>query len=173
MINQENNKDRENLVRKFNIILSMKKVVVCSNYLCGIYNMSYDKLIKLPKDVRGKMAYIELRDKIVDDVKRFVTLTGPSSLYLIKRIGILIETYAKKKDKIDKLNLLIDIVKTIYPEVTDSEITFIRNSVEFLLQQKQIRAIPLLKFALNLFEELIKKSCPIFLELGPTLLSKI
>jgi len=94
-------------------------------------------------------------NEIVTEVKKIVHLTYPTCIELIEYIGTLIENLVIKRDAIDKKQIFIDILKIVFPSITDEEINISVQAIEYLLNTKAIKKIPLLKYALHLSRELI------------------
>ena len=110
-------------------------------------------LIKPDLDILLK----EKRDKILktiyDEVQKYTLkryFTNPTDPRLIRFIALLIENLVKKKHKINKLELLKDILILAYPTITEEEMTHDCQLVEDFLSNNQIKKYPVLKYALHL-----------------------
>jgi hypothetical protein len=59
-----------------------------------------------------------------------------------------------KNDGLDKLNILVQIFIRLF-NINEAEITFLKTSVEFLLNNKRIKKIKFIKKAYNFFKSII------------------
>ena len=103
------------------------------------------------------------RDKILqtifNEVNKYACkkmFTSPIDIRLVKFIGLLIENLVKPKHKIDKLGLFIEVLKLLYPTISADEVKHDIDLLEDLLKSKQIKKIPVLKYAIHLAYEFCK-----------------
>lgn len=78
----------------------------------------------------------------------------------IHYIGNLIESLVTKSEGINKLQLLISIIKNYKPEISDKDIEDIGKIIDYMLTIKAIKRIPILRRALSYSKELISKLLP-------------
>ena len=70
---------------------------------------------------------------------------------------VIIESIVDKNLQIDKMTLLKDILKVLFPNISDEELNFAENAVNYMLSQNLIKGIPILKKAMNYAYEILKK----------------
>jgi len=97
----------------------------------------------------------QILQQIVAEVKKISHLTFPTSIELIEYICNLIENLVAKKDSINKETLMIDILKSVFPSITDEEIASAKLLVQYLLNSGAIKKIPVLKYAIHLSKQLL------------------
>lgn len=63
------------------------------------------------------------------------------NLEFILLVCSLVEHLIVKKDKINKKELVVEVFKTLYPELTDDEKNKLENHIEFLWENKRIKKV--------------------------------
>jgi len=77
---------------------------------------------------------------IVEDLKKNPILSK-NDVASVSRACQLIENMVKKKDKIDKLELVISIFSKIFMHLQPAEVDVIKNVVQFVLDSKLIHKV--------------------------------
>jgi len=77
---------------------------------------------------------------IVEDLKKNPILSK-NDVASVSRACQLIENMVKKKDKIDKLELVISIFNKIFMHLQPAEVDVIKNVVQFVLDSKLIHKV--------------------------------
>lgn len=130
-------------------------------------NSKYDllTLIKPDLDILLKEKRDKILTTIVQEVQKYTTknyFTGKQDVRLIRFVCLLIENLVKKKHKLDKLELFRDVFISIFPDITNDDLTYNCQIVEDLLTNRQIKKYPVLKYALHLAYEFIKDNTKSF-----------
>jgi hypothetical protein len=116
-------------------------------------------LVKPDEDIYVKTKRDKIIKKIVDEVNKYlVHFASPDDIKLVRYIATLIENLVKRKD-FNKLGIFVDILKLVFPDKVNGEI--IKRAIDLLedlLKNKQIKKIPVLKYALHLSYELVKEA---------------
>jgi hypothetical protein len=100
--------------------------------------------------------YDKIKQEIVNEIIKVKHLViSPTMIEFVHYISTLIENIVVKKDNINKATLFVDIIKSIFPNVTEDEISICKSIVNYLLDSNQIKKIPLLKYVTYLARELI------------------
>jgi hypothetical protein len=100
----------------------------------------------------------QIKDDIINALLKVKNIIkSPTSLELIHYITLLLESIVEKKAGIDKLALFNDILKTLFPNITEDELTKAEEVINFLLSNKLIKKIPILKKALFYASDILKK----------------
>jgi hypothetical protein len=116
------------------------------------------KLVSLPQNLQKSQTAETIKQDIIDVIKKIKTLvTSPSNLELIQYLATLIEAIVEKKHDIDKMALAKEILLGLFPNITDDELQFSENTIEFMLSQNLIKKIPILKKALSYSWEILKR----------------
>src|ERR1700694_3045362 len=93
---------------------------------------------------------------IITEVSKLLQyFSGVHDSKLVRFIATMIENLIKKKYECDKKQIFINVVKTLFPEVSDNELNISLNILEDLLSSNQIKKIPVLRYAVHLAKELI------------------
>jgi len=124
--------------------------------------MTKKRVLKLvqPKFTLQKLSTREaILNEICDVVKDTAKLVAtPTNVELIDYIANLIENLVSKNDKIDKEQLLIDILKNIFPNITDDEIDHVKASLQFLINSNAIKKITNFKYLSSYSYDVFKKT---------------
>ena len=87
-----------------------------------------------------KNKIIELiSDRIKCSVPNLVTLA--KDLELLKLVCLCVENTVKKKHKLDKKEIVMSIMKTCFPILSDAELKVIESNIEVLHQNKLIKKV--------------------------------
>ena len=110
---------------------------------------------------RYRLKQLSKRDdifiQITNEVKQIIHITKPSSPELIQYVASLIENLVLKKHSIDKQKLLEDIIKSLYPEITEKDLEAINETLEFLLTSGNIKKISISAYARHAFIFFVKR----------------
>jgi hypothetical protein len=107
----------------------------------------------------------EILKKIFEEVNKYVArkyFSSPTDIRLVRFISVLLENLVKKSHKIDKLQLFIELLKLLFPSISEGEIRHDVELVEDALLHQQIKKIPVLKYALHLAFEFVKDTTKSF-----------
>lgn len=106
--------------------------------------------VPLKNNIKRQIKIKQLIDYIVNELKGLqLNKLDPA---LCEHLCNLIENFVKKKYKIDKSDLLIQIYKALFPSnngITDADITQIKLIVQHLLDSKLIQKMPFIKTVAN------------------------
>ena len=111
----------------------MSKVIVPTDLL-PIQTLSIVKDNATSKREKKKSQVIAY---IVADLKMIPTISK-NSITCVHRACVLIENMVRKKDKIDKFDLIVKIFTALFPAILPAEIELIREIVTHLLDNKLI-----------------------------------
>lgn len=114
-------------------------------------------LVKPPKTLQVKVEFERIVCDLVGKIKGMCHLTSPTSIELLHYLSTLVENVVTKKQGIIKMDVLLAVVRIIFPQVSDDEIKLVISIVEHLLSLKVIKKIPLLKYAGIYGKEILKK----------------
>jgi hypothetical protein len=115
-------------------------------------------LIKLPLSIEQLKKREKIKTEILTEVRKFISFCNdPKNTKLLTCIAIMIESLVLKKHNIDKLDLMIEILKLLFPNVTEDDIDFAKSHVEAELIDKKIKGIPVLRNALSYTFEIVFK----------------
>jgi len=117
------------------------------------------RLIELDEEIKLKAKRDDILRKIFEEANKYVArkyFTSPTDIRLVRFLSLLIENLVKHKYKIDKKELFIELLKLLYPAISENEIREDVDLVEDLLKHHQIKKIPVLKYALHLAIEFTK-----------------
>ena len=113
------------------------------------------KLVKPLNDLKKTIKKEELIQKIATEVKKIATLTTSTNPDLVQFIASLIENLIIKKYGFDKKEIFIKIYQEVFKNISAEDIENNIKTLEFLLQSKLIKKIPILKHALHLSREIL------------------
>ena len=123
--------------------------------------MSNDNIIKmvnLPVNLQKAQTIDTIKQDIISTIQKITNIVqSPKSLELLHYIALLIESIVDKNLQIDKMALLKDILKFLFPNISDEELIFAENAVNYMLSQNLIKGVPILKKAMNYAYEILKK----------------
>lgn len=113
------------------------------------------KLVKPLNDLKKTIKKEELVQKIATEVKKIAGLTTVTNPDLVQFIASLIENLVIKKYGFDKKEIFIKIYQEVFKNISQDDIENNIKTLEFLLQSKLIKKIPVLKHALHLSREIL------------------
>ena len=123
--------------------------------------MSNDNIIKmvnLPVNLQKAQTIDTIKQDIISTIQKITNIVqSPKSLELLHYIALLIESIVDKNLQIDKMVLLKDILNVLFPNISDEELIFAENAVNYMLSQNLIKGVPILKKAMNYAYEILKK----------------
>ena len=123
--------------------------------------MSNDNIIKmvnLPVNLQKAQTIDTIKQDIISTIQKITNIVqSPKSLELLHYIALLIESIVPEGTQIDKMVLLKDILNVLFPNISDEELIFAENAVNYMLSQNLIKGIPILKKAMNYAYEILKK----------------
>ena len=123
--------------------------------------MSNDNIIKmvnLPVNLQKAQTIDTIKQDIISTIQKITNIVqSPKSLELLHYIALLIESIVDKNLQIDKMVLLKDILKFLFPNISDEDLIFAENAVNYMLSQNLIKGVPILKKAMNYAYEILKK----------------
>jgi hypothetical protein len=115
-------------------------------------------LVALPQGLKKSETIESIKQDIINVIQNIKSLiSSPSNLELIHYLATLIEAIVDKKHNIDKMTLLKEILSQLFPSITNDELLFAENTIEYMLSQNLIKKIPILKKALSYSWEIFKK----------------
>jgi len=121
-------------------------------------NSSIIKMVNLPVNLQKTQIINTIKQDIISTIQKITNIVqSPSSLELLHYIALLIESIVDKNLQIDKMTLLKDILKILFPNISDEELIFAENAVEYMLSENLIKGVPILKKALTYAYEILKK----------------
>jgi hypothetical protein len=121
-------------------------------------NLKAINLVELPHGLKKSETIETIKQDIVNAIQSIKSLVlSPSNLELIHYLATLIEAIVDKKHNIDKMTLLKEILLQLFPSTTNDELVFAESTIEYMLSQKLIKKIPILKKALSYSWEILKK----------------
>jgi len=114
-----------------------QQIAVPQTDLIPVYKLENVKENRTSKRAKKKNQIIQF---VVDDLKGNPNLSK-SDVACVSRACQLVENMVKKKDKIDKLELVILIFTQIFQHLQPVEIDAIKAIVQFVLDSKLIRKV--------------------------------
>jgi hypothetical protein len=121
-------------------------------------NSSIIKMVNLPVNLQKTQIINTIKQDIISTIQKITNIVqSPNSLELLHYIALLIESIVDKNLQIDKMTLLKDILKILFPNISDEELIFAENAVEYMLSENLIKGVPILKKALTYAYEILKK----------------
>lgn len=105
------------------------------------------------KDVKIK----QMLDFINKDINKNPKRTK-SDINIVLRVCNLVENIVDKKDKIDKLDIVIEAFKLIFASMTPQEIESLKNTVQFLLDSNLVKKINSRKRVYNYCSKVIQSN---------------
>ena len=120
-----------------------------------------DKLVPLQNKLKTKKKFPEIVQIIINDIKTNISDFAENQLdcEMILRICNIVEYLVKKKSGINKKEVVIHVFELLSPGISDANLEFISNTVDFLFVHGQIKLVKMVsKIALS-FGNLIKRKC--------------
>ena len=126
-----------------------------SDLLPSYVNELVPKVHSVRKDCKSK----QLVDYIVSDIKKIPNIAQKKNdIVIIQRICTLIENCVEKKDKINKLDLAVQICNLVFGQLTPDEINVLKNGINFLCDSKGIMKISYISRAYNYVSKVISSN---------------
>lgn len=118
--------------------------------------MDLNILVPLKNSLKQSVKFQQISDVIVEKLKLINIDGNKHSIELINFIANLIEYLVKHKYKINKENLLIFSLKRVV-ELSSEDEDIIRNTIQYLHDNKLILKVSKIKYILEYSKNLIKK----------------
>jgi hypothetical protein len=108
------------------------------------------KLVKPHFSLTMKQEQKNLIDYIMDELKGIAVDTLKLDPDFLKYLSEMIENQVKKKSgdqaiKPSKMDILVEIIKRLFPAISEADIEACKNIVEFLLKNQLVKKVPLSK----------------------------
>ena len=119
-----------------------------------------DKLVPLQNKLKMKKKFAEIVQIIINDIKTNIPdfIENQLDCELILRICNIVEYLVKKKYGVDKNQVVIHVFELLFPEITDSNLEYISNTIDFLFNHGQIKPVKMVsKIALGCGELISRK----------------
>lgn len=129
----------------------MQPEIVTNTELLPVHILSNVKENRTSKREKKKQQIINY---IVEDLKKNPILSK-NDVASVARTCQLIENMVKKKDKIDKMEIVVSIFNKIFQHLQPSEIDVIKACVQFVLDSKLIRKVGLSVKVYSYFRKVI------------------
>jgi arginine deiminase len=97
--------------------------------------------------------------EIITELQKIVDLPSlKNDMELLTYICNLVENLVSKKSGIDKIALILEIFSKLFADITPSEIQQIESNIEYLINNKKIKKIPVITYiGKSVFSYLKKK----------------
>lgn len=109
------------------------------------------KLVRQNFALTLKQEQKNLVDYILDELKGLDVSSLQLSPDFLKYLAEIIENQVKKKDgdsveaKPSKMDIMVEILRKVFPHITDKEVDACKGIVEFLLKQQLVKKVALSK----------------------------
>ena len=123
-----------------------------------LLNVNVLENVKENKTSKREKKKQQIINYIIDDLKQNPVLSK-TDIGSIARTCQLIENTVKKKDKIDKLELVIYIFNKLFTHLQPSEIDFIKSCVQFVLDSKLINKVKLYVKVYSYLKKVVINNC--------------
>lgn len=123
-----------------------------------LLNINVLQNVKENKTSKREKKKQQIIDYVINDIKKNPVLSK-NNVSVIERSCQLIENNVKKKDKIDKLELLLLIFNKLFNHLQPSEIEFIKSTVEYLLDKKLISKVKLCVKVYSYLKKVVINNC--------------
>ena len=121
-------------------------------------NLTTINLVSLPHGLKKSENFETIKQDILNAIQSIKSLIlSHKNIELIHYLATLIEAIVDKKYDIDKMALLKEILLQLIPNITNDELLFVENTIDYMLSQKLIKKLPILKKALKYSWEILKK----------------
>jgi hypothetical protein len=121
-------------------------------------NLATINLVSLPHGLKKSEKFETIKQDILNAIQSIKSLIlSHTNIELIHYLATLIEAIVDKKYDIDKMALLKEILSQLIPNIINDELLFVENTIDYMLSQKLIKKIPILKKALKYSWEIFKK----------------
>ena len=119
-----------------------------------------EKLIPLQNKLKMKKKFKDIVELIINDVKTNIVEFEDHKLdvEMILRICNIVEYLVKKKYKVDKKQVVLHVFELLFPDITNDNLDFVSNTIDFLFQHDQIKQVKMIsKFALGCGDLITRK----------------
>lgn len=114
--------------------------------------MSTLDIVKRPNQFKRDVKFRQVVEYVVRDIKQNPKLNKQDNSVLI-RICNLIENSIKKKDNINKFDLLIEIYRALFNDLQQVDIDVLKGNVQNLIDLKIIKKVSNKKIVYNYFAD--------------------
>lgn len=114
--------------------------------------MSTLDIVKRPNQFKRDVKFKQVVEYVVKDIKQNPKLNKQDNSVLI-RICNLIENSIKKKDNINKFDLLVEIYRALFNDLQQVEIDVLKGNVQNLIDLKIIKKVSNKKIIYNYFAD--------------------
>ena len=119
-----------------------------------------DKLVPLQNKLKMKKKFADIVQIIINDIKTNIPdfIENHLDCEMILRICNIVEYLVKKKYGVDKKQVVIHVFELLVPDITEANLEFISNTVDFLFNHGQIKPVKMVsKIALGCSELISRK----------------
>ena len=119
-----------------------------------------DKLVPLQNKLKMKKKFAEIVQIIIKYIKTNIPdfIENQLDCEMILRICNIVEYLVKKKYGVDKKQVVIHVFELLVPDITEANLEFISNTVDFLFNHGQIKPVKMVsKIALGCGDLLTRK----------------
>ena len=123
-----------------------------------LLNVNVLENVKENKTSKREKKKEQIINYVVDDLKKNPHL-NKSDVASVSRCCQLVENMVKKKDKIDKLELVVMIFNKIFQHLQPAEIDIIKNVVQFVLDSKLIHKVKMYVKVYSWVKKVVINNC--------------
>lgn len=119
-----------------------------------------DKLVPLQNKLKMKKKFAEIVQIIINDIKTNIPdfIENHLDCEMILRICNIVEYLVKKKYGVDKKQVVVHVFELLVPDISEANLEFISNTVDFLFNHGQIKPVKMVsKIALGCSELISRK----------------
>ena len=119
-----------------------------------------DKLVPLQNKLKMKKKFAEIVQIIINDIKTNIPdfIENQLDCEMILRICNIVEYLVKKKYGVDKKQVVVHVFELLVPDISEANLEFISNTVDFLFNHGQIKPVKMVsKIALGCSELISRK----------------
>ena len=119
-----------------------------------------DKLVPLQNKLKMKNKFAEIVQIIINDIKTNIPdfVENQLDCEMILRICNIVEYLVKKKYGVDKKQVVVHVFELLVPDISEANLEFISNTVDFLFNHGQIKPVKMVsKIALGCGDLLTRK----------------
>lgn len=114
-------------------------------------------LVKKKNGFKRGVKVKQIVDYIVNDIRQLPSIVL-ENLEILKRVCNLIENCVKKKDKINKLDIVYDVYRILFPHISQVGFDVLKSQVQTLLDSKIIKKVPYSKRVLSFLYRFLSSS---------------
>ena len=119
-----------------------------------------DKLVPLQNKLKMKKKFAEIVQIIINDIKTNIPdfIENQLDCEMILRICNIVEYLVKKKYGVDKKQVVVHVFELLVPDISEANLEFISNTVDFLFNHGQIKPVKMVsKISLGCGDLLTRK----------------